>query len=101
MFDFIYTLFGYQEEENKTKEHTNIIITPNLLQKVVLKPVNIQPAFARNMPKNSYSLIQLSKEQLQDIIQNTLKPIPTIKKKQYIHRHPVLRELLEKTQIVV
>lgn len=100
MFDFIYTLFGYQEEE-KNIQNNPVIITPSLLQKVVLKPVNIQPAFARNMPKNSYSLIQLSKEQLQDIIQNTLKPIPTIKKKQYVHRHPVLRELLEKTQIVL
>ena len=99
MFGLIYTLFGYEEKPKDTIK--KCIITPNDLQKVILKPSKIQAAFARNLPKNSYKIVQLTKEQLQDIIHNTLKPTPKIEKKKYTHRHPVLRELLQKTQIIL
>ena len=100
MYSVICYLLGYKDEQFK-KNIKDCIITPSDLQKVVLKPPKIKPAFARNMPKNSFYLIKLNKEQLHDIIHNKLKPTPKTDKKKYIHRHPVLRELLEKTQIIL
>ena len=75
------------------------LITENDLLKVNLKPFNVIPSPARNMPNiDRFTLEALSKAQLEDILAVKLKKT-NIKTKEtcYEPRHPVLRELLMKT----
>lgn len=78
------------------------LITNEILEKINLKPpVNIIPNPSRNMPPiDKFNLRCLNKAQLNTIMSVKLKPIPKIEKTQkYEPRHPVLKEILEKTKI--
>ena len=75
------------------------LITENDLLKVNLKPFNVIPSPARNMPNiDKFTLEVLSKAQLEDILAVKLKKTNINTKEMYYEpRHPVLRELLMKT----
>ena len=78
------------------------LITKELLEEINLKPTdNIIPNPSRNMPPiDKMNLRCLNKAQLNIIMNVKLKPIPKIEKqRKYEHRHPVLKEMLEKTKI--
>ena len=78
------------------------LITQELLEEINLKPpANIIPNPSRNMPPiDKFNLRCLNKAQLNIIMNVKLKPIPKIEKQQkYEQRHPVLKEMLEKTKI--
>ncbi len=78
------------------------LITKELLEEINLKPPdNIIPNPRRNMPPiDKMNLRCLNKAQLNIIMNVKLKPVPKIEKQQkYEQRHPVLKEMLEKTKI--
>ena len=90
MLSYIYSWL-YQEPPKRT------LISENDLLKVNLKPINIIPAPARNMPNlDKFTLQELSKAQLEDILAVKLKKTNINPKKTYEPRHPVLQELLMK-----
>jgi len=78
------------------------LISSEDLEKINLRSTkDIIPNPSRNMPLlDKISLQSLNKAQL-DILNVKLKPIPKIEKiKKYEPRHPVLREILQKTIII-
>ena len=78
------------------------LITNEILEKINLKPPSdIIPNPSRNMPPiDKFNLRCLNKAQLNVIMNVKLKPIPKVDKIQrYEPRHPVLKEILEKTKI--
>ena len=74
------------------------LISENDLLNVHLKPFNVIPAPARNMPNmDKFTLLVLSKAQLNDILAVKLKKTNINPKEiHYEPRHPVLKELLMK-----
>ena len=87
----------------KPKEPTtNIVylISVNDLLKVKLKPVkDVVPSPARNMPViDKFQLHMLNQAHLKEILNVKLRPIPPRPIRKYEHRHPVLREMLEKVK---
>jgi hypothetical protein len=89
------------DETDEKKNKTKSLISIEDLISIKLKPVkNYIPAPARNMPAmNKYKLCMMNKAQLQEILRTRLKHVPKRqKKKSFIPRHPVLKELLSKTE---
>ena len=77
------------------------LITRELLEEINLTPVqNVVPNPSRNMPPiDKINLRDLNKAQLNIILNVKLKPTPKIQKTyKYETRHPVLKEMLEKTK---
>jgi len=74
------------------------LISETDLLKVNLKPLNVIPAPARNMPNvDKFTLQALSKAQIEDILAVKLKKTNINQTKTYYEpRHPVLQELLIK-----
>ena len=76
------------------------LIAPNDLINVKLNPIkDIIPAPARNMPPfDKFTLNVVNQAQLREILSVKLKPTRHIEKNTcYEPRHPVLKELLQKT----
>lgn len=93
------------ESSSDTKENNDDIvclISVNDLLNVKLKPVkDIIPSPARNMPvMNKFQLHMLNQAQLKEILKVKLRPTPPQPIRIYEHRHPVLREMLEKVKII-
>jgi hypothetical protein len=98
--------YNYHVDENIEDDcyliDKKFLITKELLEEINLKPpIDIIPNPSRNMPPiDKVNLKCLNKAQLNIIMSVKLKPIPKIEKTQiYIPRHPVLKEMLEKTKI--
>lgn len=95
----------------KTKsQSSSFLITKEALKSVVLKkhtePIlekkRKRPAFARYAPVDSFHIMRLTQKQLAEILNVKLKHVKTNNnKKKWETRHPVLRELKQKVQIVV
>ena len=79
------------------------LITEKDLLNAKLKPINVIPSPARNMPNlDKFTLHMLSKAQLDDILAVKLKKTEVnLKKDFYEPQHPVLRELLCKIPKIV
>ena len=92
----------YQDDSRATKrESIRVLISPKDLLSVKLTPIkNVIPAPARNMPcMDKFSLSILNKAQLKEILSIKLRKTKIRSpRKKFIHRHPVLKELLEKTK---
>jgi hypothetical protein len=82
----------------ESKNTLKYLVSADDLLGVKLKSVDsIVPSPARNMPNISkFNLQMLNKAQLNAILSVKLKPVKPQKKKTYLPRHPVLRELLSK-----
>ena len=102
MFAYVYSWL-YPEPIEMNSKDLNVInsnrielITEKELLSVNLKPYNVIPSPARNMPNiDKFTLQVLSKAQLKDVLAVKLKKTETNPKKAYYEpRHPVLRELL-------
>ena len=122
---FIYNFFYNYSKSEPEKQNSNLVskfhindnvedeyslldkkflISKKDLEKINLKPVdNVIPNPSRNMPfMDKVSLQSLNKAQLDIILNVKLKPIPIIEKNNnYEPRHPVLREILQKTKLYV
>lgn len=110
MLNSIYYLFGYNSSPSTS--HVNnisankICINVDELKSIKLKKIsentnniNKQPAFARYANINEFNLFQLSKTQLNEILNTKLKHITPNKKQTYWEpEHPVLNELIKKTK---
>lgn len=103
MLSYIYSWIYPEPPEIKIKypeiSFSKSLISETDLLKVNLKPVNVIPAPARNMPNvDKFTLQALSKAQIQDILAVKLKKTAINPKKTlYEPRHPVLQELLMKS----
>ena len=89
-------------KHNKSKKEI-FLISPSELLSVNLKPLkDIIPSAARNCPSlNKFVLAELNKAQLKQILNVKLRPSKHLmnkKKRYYIPRHPVLKELLERSK---
>jgi hypothetical protein len=105
LFDYIYSLFFITSTDIITQNETKIdeddlfIVKPILIHdinKIQLKPMKDrilkQPIYTKIDIKN------LNKNQLNEILNVKLKTSNTVNKKQKFEpRHPVLKELLQKT----
>jgi|688.fasta_scaffold1369019_2 hypothetical protein len=106
LFDYIYSLFFITSTDIITQNETKIdeddlfIVKPILIHdinKIQLKPMKDrilkQPIYTKIDIKN------LNKNQLNEILNVKLKTSNTVNKKQqkFEPRHPVLKELLQKT----
>ena len=82
------------------QNNINLISEKDLLN-VQLKPLNVIPAPARNMPNlDKITLREMNKAYTDDILNIKLKKAVINPKKTYYEpRHPVLRELLTKIPI--
>lgn len=91
-----------KDSSYKKEIDTVCLISVSDLINVKLKPVkDVIPAPARNMPvMDKFKLQMLNQAQLKEILKVKLKPIPPRSIKKYEHRHPVLREMLEKVNRV-
>ena len=97
---------NYYLDENTENDYYLIdkkyLITKELLNQINLTPVknDIKTPNIKARPINKVNLRCLNKEQLNIILNVKLKPIPKIQKTyKYDTRHPVLKEMLEKTKI--
>lgn len=113
MLNSIYYLFGYNSSTSNSHYNNiianKLIITADELKNVKLKKSsninnldvnkNIKnPAFARYAKPDEFNLFELSKKQLEEILNTKLKHITPNKKQTYWEpEHPVLNELLKKT----
>lgn len=98
MISYIYSWL-YPE---KILEQNNIhLISEKDLLNAQLKPVNVIPAPARNMPNlDKITLKEMNKAYTNDILNIKLKKTLVNPKKIYYEpRHPVLKELLTKIPI--
>jgi len=98
MLSYIYSWIYPEPPKIKYPEiSTRSLISETDLLKVNLKPANVIPSPARNMPNvDKFTLQALSKAQIQDILAVKLKKTTINPKKTYEPRHPVLQELLMK-----
>lgn len=107
MLNSIYYLFGYNSSTSTS--HVNnisankICINAAELKSIKLKKIsentNNQPAFARYANIDEFNLFNLSKTQLNEILNTKLKHTTPNKKQTYWEpEHPVLNELIKKTK---
>ena len=103
MLSYIYSWIYPEPQEIKIKypeiSFSRSLISETDLLKVNLKPANVIPSPARNMPNvYKFTLQALSKAQIEDILAVKLKKTTINPKKTlYEPRHPVLQELLMKS----
>lgn len=103
MLAYIYSWF-YSEPVTYLPKYPEVsLVRPQLISeedllKVNLKPLNVIPSPARNMPNlDKFTLQVLSKAQLEDVLAVRLKKTTVAPRKTwYEPRHPVLKELLGK-----
>ena len=99
MFTYVYSWLypepPIDKDSNVMTSKIELITEKDLLS-VNLKPYNVIPSPARNMPNiDKFTLQVLSKAQLQDVLAVKLKKTEINPKMTYYEpRHPVLRELL-------
>jgi len=99
MLSYIYSWIYPEPPKIKYPEisFSRSLISETDLLKVNLKPANVIPSPARNMPNvDKFTLQALSKAQIEDILAVKLKKTTINPKKTYEPRHPVLQELLMK-----
>jgi len=114
MFNLLHNYYNYfynfylpgNVEQNNNEDFVKVgFVTINDLKSVNLTPVkDIFPNPSRNAPPffEKVDLRNLNKAQLNCILNVKLKPIPQLEKvKVYEVRHPCLRELLSKRNIVM
>ena len=97
MLNSIYYLFGYNSSTTNTHYNNvtanKIVINADELKKVKLKKYNHDnknPAFARYANSNDFNLFELSKKQLEEILNTKLKHITPNQKQTYWEpEHPV------------
>ena len=89
------------KSKDPIKDIVHLISVDDLLN-VKLKPVkNVIPSPARNMPViDKFKLHMLNQAQLKEILSVKLRPISPRNTRKYEHRHPVLREMLQKVERV-
>ena len=101
MLSYIYSWIYPEPQKIKYPEisFSRSLISETDLLKVNLKPANVIPSPARNMPNvDKFTLQALSKAQIEDILAVKLKKTTINPKKTlYEPRHPVLQELLMKS----
>jgi len=93
---------------DNTEEEYSVLEQKFLISAIDLEKINLRstkdviPNPSRNMPLlDKVNLQSLNKAQLDIILSVKLKPIPKIEKiKNYEPRHPVLKEILQKTNII-
>jgi hypothetical protein len=106
-YNYFYNFyFGNVKENNINDDFVKIgFVTINDLKSVNLNPVkDIIPNPSRNAPPffEKVDLRNLNKAQLNCILNVKLKPIPQLEKvKVYEIRHPCLKELLSKRNVVM
>lgn len=105
-YNYFYNFYSVNEKQNNNDDFVKIgFVTINDLKSVNLTAVkDIIPNPSRNAPPffEKVDLRNLNKAQLNCILNVKLKPIPPLEKvKVYEVRHPCLRELLSKRNIVI